>query len=349
MATTFPVKNLVLQGDANAANHTIENLNLSGLNLTKSSVGLGNVDNTSDANKPLSGAMLAALAAKQDLIAAGTTGQFLIGDKTWLTYGALALQGGETTLPALASIGAAANTFSYVSARRNDYFSSFTAVELLQYGATYPGNVLTGLPFANVGVLNFQNTSYAVIKTNNPAPLVFGTNGDIRMRLTQGLNVGGSSDPGAGCITAFGTITAGTLAGGGSGITGLVKEQIPLTLRASIVPSLRIAGAGGAGYVDFAAQSSSPVTPFACIFANSAGQIRIREGGTLFGAAFNLSALTADRTLSVLNVAGTLPVAVAVPATATSTGVAGSIAYNATHVYICVSTNVWVRASLATF
>ena len=40
---------------------------------------------------------------------------------------------------------------------------------------------------------------------------------------------------------------------------------------------------------------------------------------------------------------------VAAPATATSTGKAGQIAYDATHIYVCVATNVWVRALLATF
>lgn len=45
----------------------------------------------------------------------------------------------------------------------------------------------------------------------------------------------------------------------------------------------------------------------------------------------------------------TFPNWVTVPATATSTGVAGQVAYDATHIYVCVATNVWVRATLATF
>jgi hypothetical protein len=40
---------------------------------------------------------------------------------------------------------------------------------------------------------------------------------------------------------------------------------------------------------------------------------------------------------------------VSAPATATSAGKSGQIAFDATHIYACVSTNVWVRASLATF
>jgi len=37
------------------------------------------------------------------------------------------------------------------------------------------------------------------------------------------------------------------------------------------------------------------------------------------------------------------------PATAASAGTAGMIAYDATHLYVCVQANVWVRVALATF
>ncbi len=40
---------------------------------------------------------------------------------------------------------------------------------------------------------------------------------------------------------------------------------------------------------------------------------------------------------------------VATPGTATSTGVAGQISYDATHIYVCIATNTWVRATLATW
>lgn len=38
---------------------------------------------------------------------------------------------------------------------------------------------------------------------------------------------------------------------------------------------------------------------------------------------------------------------VAAPSTATSTGVAGTWAYDATHIYICIATDSWVRATTA--
>jgi hypothetical protein len=53
--------------------------------LAKGDVGLGNVDNTSDLNKPISTATQTALNAKENTITAGTTNQYYRGDKTFQT------------------------------------------------------------------------------------------------------------------------------------------------------------------------------------------------------------------------------------------------------------------------
>ncbi|WP_211243831.1 right-handed parallel beta-helix repeat-containing protein [Runella limosa] len=53
--------------------------------LDKSAVGLSNVDNTSDVNKPISTATQTALNGKEPTITAGTTAQYRRGDKTWQT------------------------------------------------------------------------------------------------------------------------------------------------------------------------------------------------------------------------------------------------------------------------
>jgi hypothetical protein len=50
---------------------------------TKAQVGLGNVDNTSDLNKPISTATQTALNGKENSIVAGTTSQYYRGDKTF--------------------------------------------------------------------------------------------------------------------------------------------------------------------------------------------------------------------------------------------------------------------------
>jgi len=53
--------------------------------LNKAAVGLPNVDNTSDASKPLSTAATTALAGKEPTIAGGSTAQYWRGDKSWQT------------------------------------------------------------------------------------------------------------------------------------------------------------------------------------------------------------------------------------------------------------------------
>lgn len=44
-----------------------------------------------------------------------------------------------------------------------------------------------------------------------------------------------------------------------------------------------------------------------------------------------------------------VPALVSAPGSATATGVAGSIAYDSTHIYVCVGASTWVRATLATW
>jgi hypothetical protein len=53
--------------------------------ITKEAVGLGNVNNTSDVNKPISTATQTALNAKENTITAGTSSQYYRGDKTFQT------------------------------------------------------------------------------------------------------------------------------------------------------------------------------------------------------------------------------------------------------------------------
>jgi hypothetical protein len=53
--------------------------------LDKAAVGLANVDNTTDANKPISTAMQTALNAKEATITAGNSTQYYRGDKSFQT------------------------------------------------------------------------------------------------------------------------------------------------------------------------------------------------------------------------------------------------------------------------
>lgn len=227
----FPIKHGVLQGNLDAAGFQILNLNLAGLNLNKNSVGLGNVDNTSDGNKPVSTAQGIAIALREPAFSVGETDQFLIGDKTWQTFGPLALLGGSTGLPLLSSRGANATSFATLEAERNDFGSSGVATWLQHYGASHGGSIL-GISSANAGLLEFHGGAFGFIKTNNTAPLVFGYNNLRRMRLMTGLNVGGDTDPGIGCIEASDTITADHFEG----------DDLALTAGASFGGNITVVG-----------------------------------------------------------------------------------------------------------
>jgi hypothetical protein len=80
--------------------------------LTKTDVGLANVDNTSDVNKPISTATSTALAGKEAAFAAGTTAQYRRGDKTWQTLdkAAVGLSAVDNTSDASKPISTATST-----------------------------------------------------------------------------------------------------------------------------------------------------------------------------------------------------------------------------------------------
>lgn len=82
--------------------------------------------------------------------------------------------------------------------------------------------------------------------------------------------------------------------------------------------------------------------------ANSADIIYIVQSGvskrlpvSSLGATIKTPKLSAgDSSLTLIS---------SVPSTSTSTGSVGQIAYNSTHIYLCVATNTWKRAELASW
>ena len=63
----------------------------------------------------------------------------------------------------------------------------------------------------------------------------------------------------------------------------------------------------------------------------------------------NLSDPVVDAVNSNAAILDSAAIVVAAPATATSAGKAGQIAFDATHLYVCIATNTWIRATFATF
>ena len=79
------------------------------------------------------------------------------------------------------------------------------------------------------------------------------------------------------------------------------------------------------------------------LFTNKAG-----TGAPTFQTGLQVTGVVTATTFDG-NVSGEVTLEGAAPATATSTGTAGDIRYNANYVYVCVATNTWKRSALATW
>jgi len=55
------------------------------------------------------------------------------------------------------------------------------------------------------------------------------------------------------------------------------------------------------------------------------------------------------RTVNVSILAANLQLSTSVPASPSSNGVAGTIRYDSSYIYVCVATNTWKRATLSTW
>ena len=119
-----------------------------GLAPTKAEVGLGNVDNTSDANKPISTATQTALNGKENTITPGTTSQYFRGDKTFQTLdkNAVGLSNVDNTSDANKPVSTATQTA--LNAKQDSL--GYTPVN--KAGDTMTGNlILNANPTAALG------------------------------------------------------------------------------------------------------------------------------------------------------------------------------------------------------
>jgi len=124
--------------------------------LTKSDVGLANVDNTSDASKPISSATQTALNAKEGTIAAGTTAQYYRGDKTWQTLNSAAVGLGSVNNTADSAKPVSTAQQAALDLKANLASPAFTGTPSFS-GVTG----VTGLTKSHVGLGNVDNTSDA--------------------------------------------------------------------------------------------------------------------------------------------------------------------------------------------
>jgi hypothetical protein len=166
--------------------------------LTKSSVGLGNVDNTSDANKPVSTATQTALNSKENSITAGTTSQYFRGDKTFQTLDktAVGLSNVDNTSDANKPISTATQT------ALNSKENSITAGTTSQY---YRGDkTFQTLNKTAVGLSNVDNTSDANKPVSTATQTALNLKQDSLVSGTNIKTINGSSVLGSGDLIITG-------------------------------------------------------------------------------------------------------------------------------------------------
>ena len=85
--------------------------------------------------------------------------------------------------------------------------------------------------------------------------------------------------------------------------------------------------------------------------ANAGDQLYIVQGGVSKRIAVSsfATSIAVTRLVAAANSSSSVSLTVTIPSTATSTGTLGQIAYNTTHLYLCVATNTWRRLELVSW
>jgi len=276
------------------------------------------------------------LAAKEPTITAGTTGQYWRGDKSWQTLDKTAVSLGNvdntsdankpvstatTTALALKANLAGTTTFTGTVSATNPRWTSPLINQILDDN---------GLPIISLGatasaVNNVQvfNSATAVA----PSVRAIGSDTNISLNLVS---------KGTGLVMANGQI--------------VLTQNMPVSLdyyfTANGMKFNSVADPSGYSLFIGTSATGTPANYFN--FTNA-----------ISGAAPSLSAVGTDINISLnFNAKGTgtvqangnpVVVNVAVPATATSAGVAGQHAYDSSYVYVCTATDTWKRAALSTW
>ena len=168
--------------------------------ITKTMVGLGNVDNTTDAGKPVSTATQTALNGKENTITAGTTGQYFRGDKTFQTLdkSAVGLSNVDNTTDANKPISTLTQTALNLKLNTDD-----TSLLNLTSRFAAKQNTLSGTGFVKASgtTISYDNSSYLTTGVaastyqtilSNPVTGT-GTNNYIPKFTTTGSTIGNST------------------------------------------------------------------------------------------------------------------------------------------------------------
>lgn len=160
-----------LQASISKANTALQSAPVTSVNsktgavtLTKSDVGLTRVDDTSDAEKPVSSAQATALFMKENVITPATTAQYYRGDKSWQTLdkGVVGLSNVENTSDASKPISVAQKA---VNDKKADLVNGIVPTSQLP---SYVDNVQEYATLASFPTTGMSNVVYLSVDTNKP-------------------------------------------------------------------------------------------------------------------------------------------------------------------------------------
>ena len=167
--------------------------------IIKSDVGLSNVDNTSDAAKPISTATSTALAGKEPSITVGTTSQFWRGDKTFVVLTQDNISDGTTnrsytstekTKLAGISTGATLNSTDAYLLSRTNHTGTQIASTITGLAASATTDTTTTANITDTSTKRFTSDTEKTTWNGKQALLVSGNN----IKTINGANILGSGD-----------------------------------------------------------------------------------------------------------------------------------------------------------
>lgn len=251
------------------------------------------------------------------------------------------------------SIDLATNTLTGTTAQFNTAlsdgdFATLAGAETLS-AKTLTAPVLTGASvIPQSGTITLHNQ---IDQTTNYEKLVVDTSSNVFRIHTEAGGTGTFRDVQLGVGTtnffrASSLAVAKFLINVGSSTAGIFAHQISAAFSAAsgVQTALKLAltstqtGTGGYTALDIDVTETS-------VGSGAKKLADLKIGGVSKFSVDNTGVVTAAPSAA----AGTAIVRAAVPATATSTGTAGQVAYDANFFYCCTATNVWVRAALATW
>ena len=331
---------------------------------SKNTVGLGNVDNTSDANKPISTATQTALNLKANIASPTFTGtvsgitKAMVGlgnvdntsdaSKPISTATQTALDAKQATLNGTGFVKSTAGTISYDN---STYLSSSTAaLTYLPISNPTATGTLTAPTIANTLGATFATTSgFVGINTITNAGYKMDVNGTLRtvndayFATTSGSVGIGTTAPSS-TLHTIGTIQTSSTSSASSSyanrFNNIIFSRFDIPASFTNVISNSWSGTATDQTMNFEIGSGASTRVTAMTLVGN-GNVLI---GTLTNSSYKLDVNGTARAtqfyLSALNTA---------PSSATATGTTGEIRIDASYIYICTATNVWKRSAITTW